>query len=161
VSFFLLILVFFSMLTYDPFVRRVDIASALAQGSAFVSWLLLKGLGFFVGFDIHKNGTILGTGPFEVDVSPACSGAVPSMIYVSAVLAYPATARAKAIGAALGLVAINGLNLIRVVALFLIGLYYNQYFHETHVYIAQALVIAVAVATWLYWAGRFTHAPGR
>lgn len=149
------------MLTWDPFVRHIDIAAGLARGSAYISWFLLRGLGFFLGLDVHKNGTILGSGPFEVDVSPACSGAVPSMIYVSAVLAYPASARSKAIGAALGLIAINGLNLLRVVALFLIGLYAKQYFHETHVYVAQALVIAVAVATWLYWAGRFTHAPGR
>ena len=153
-------MVFFSMLTYDPFVRHVDIASGLAHVSAFISWILLRGIGFFLGLDVHKNGTILGAGRFEVDVSPACSGAVPSMIYLSAVLAYPASAWAKVIGSALGLAMINGLNLIRVVALFLIGLYYNQIFHETHVYIAQALVIAVAVATWLYWAGRFTHAPG-
>ena len=149
------------MLTYDPFVKRVDIASGLAQVSAWISWMLLRGIGFFLGLDVHKNGTILGAGPFEVDVSPACSGAVPSMIYLSAVLAYPASARAKAIGAVLGLGMINGLNLIRVVALFLIGLYYHDLFHDTHVYVAQALVIAVAVATWLFWAGRFTHAPGR
>ena len=160
-SFFLLILVFFSMLTYEPFVKRVDFAALLAQGSAWISYGLLRMLGAVIGMDVHKNGTILGSGPFEVDVSPACSGAVPSMIYLSAVLAYPATLGAKAIGAGLGLAMINGLNLIRVVALFLIGLYANQYFHETHVYIAQALVIAVAVATWLFWAGRFTHAPGR
>ena len=120
------------MLTFDPFVRRIDIASGLAQVSAWISWMLLRGLGVFVGFVVHKNGTILGAGPFEVDVSPACSGAVPSMIYLSAVLAYPASARAKLIGSLLGLFMINGLNLIRVVALFLIGLYYNQYFHETH-----------------------------
>lgn len=149
------------MLTYDPFVKRVDIAAGLAQVSAWISWMLLRGIGFFLGITVHKDGTILGSGPFEVDVSPACSGAVPSMIYLSAVLAYPATARAKAIGAVLGLGMINGLNLIRVVALFLIGLYAHDFFHDTHVYIAQALVIAVAVATWLFWAGRFTHAPGR
>ena len=136
-------------------------AAGLAQLSAWVSYGLLRAAVLVLGIDVHKNGTILGSGAFEVDVSPACSGAVPSMIYLSAVLAYPASARAKAIGAALGLLMINGLNLIRVVALFFIGLYANEYFHETHVYIAQALVIAVAVATWLYWAGRFTHAPGR
>jgi exosortase/archaeosortase family protein len=155
-----MIVVFFSMLTYEGFVRHVDVAAGLARVSAWISWILLRGLGVFLGIDVHKNGTILGAGPFEVDVSPACSGAVPSMIYLSAVLAYPATGRAKLIGSVLGLLVINGLNLIRVVALFLIGLYFQQVFHETHVYIAQALVIAVAVATWLYWAGRFTHAPG-
>lgn len=157
----MLIVVFFSMLTYERFVQHVDIAAELAKGSAWVSFFLLRGLGVFLGIDVHKEGTILGSGAFEVDVSPACSGAVPSMIYLSAVLAYPASARAKLVGSALGLVVINGLNLIRVVALFLIGLYFHQLFHETHVYIAQALVIAVAVATWLYWAGRFTHAVGR
>jgi exosortase/archaeosortase family protein len=159
-SFFLLIVVFFSMLTYTPIVERIDIAAGLAHGSAWLSWLLLRGLGLFLGYDVSRNGTILGTPGFEVDVSPACSGAVPSMIYLSAVLAYPASLRSKCIGAGMGLAVINGLNLIRVVALFLIGLYFAQLFHETHVYIAQALVIAVAVATWLYWAGRFANAPG-
>ena len=160
-SFFLLIVVFFWMLTYTPFVRHIDIASGLARISAWFSWVFLRGLGALIGFKITLNGTILGSGVFEVDVSPACSGAVPSMIYMSAVLAYPTSMRAKLIGTVLGLVIINGLNLIRVVALFLIGLYYAQLFHETHVYIAQALVVAVAVATWLFWAGRFAHAPGR
>jgi hypothetical protein len=45
--------------------------------------------------------------------------------------------------------------------LFLIGLFAHQYFHDTHVYVAQALVVAIAVATWLFWAGRFADAPGR
>ena len=47
------------------------------------------------------------------------------------------------------------------IALFLVGLFYHQYFHDTHVYVAQALVVAIAVATWLFWAGRFADAPGR
>lgn len=160
-SFFLLIVVFFWMLTYTPFVRHVDIAFGLARVSAWLSSGLLSAIGFVVGFPVTREGTILGSGAFEVDVSPACSGAVPSMIYLSAVLAYPASARAKVIGTGLGLLIINGLNLVRVVVLFLIGLYYVQLFHEIHVYIAQALVVAVAVATWLFWAGRFAHAPGR
>jgi exosortase/archaeosortase family protein len=82
------------------------------------------------------------------------------MIYVSAVCAYPASRRAKMIGAAIGIGVIGGVNLIRVVTLFLIGLFYNEYFHDTHVYVAQALVVAIAVATWLFWAGRFADAPG-
>lgn len=154
-----LIVVFFSALTYTPFVKRFDVASEIAQLAAWMSWLLLKFLGIFVGFDIFKNGTILGSGPFEVDVSPACSGAVPTMIYLSAVFAYPATWRAKLIGAGIGMAVIHSVNVVRVCSLFLIGLYYHQLFHETHVYVAQALVVAIAVATWLYWAGRFADAP--
>ena len=68
--------------------------------------------------------------------------------------------RAKLVGAGLGLGVIHGINVVRVVALFLIGLFANQYFHDTHVYVAQALVVVVAVATWIFWAGRVTDALG-
>jgi exosortase/archaeosortase family protein len=160
VTFVVLITLFFTGLTWGPIVDRFDFSWVLAQVSAWISWLLLRGVGVIVGFPVLIEGTNLASGDFRVDVSPACSGAVPTMIYLSAVFAYPASMRAKLIGAGIGLAIINGANLIRVVALFLIGLFANQYFHDTHVYVAQALVVGIAVATWLFWAGRFTNAPG-
>jgi len=156
-----LIVIFFGLLTYTPIVERVDIAWVLAKAAASVSWLMLKGLGHLGGFSVTLDGTNLSSGTFIVDVSPACSGAVPSMIYVAAVCAYPARLRSKLIGAALGIGIIYGVNLIRVVTLFLIGMFATRFFHETHVYIAQALVVAIAVATWIYWAGRYADASGR
>ena len=160
-TFLLLITVFFFILTYDPILKVVDIGAGLAQLSAFLSYGVLKVIGFFGGFPVHKMHTIMGSGSFEVDVAPACSGAVPTSIYMAAVFAYPSSWRSRWLGAVLGIVAIQLVNIVRVSALFLIGLFFHEIFHDTHVYVAQALVIAVAVATWLYWAGRFTHAPGR
>jgi len=160
-TFVTLIAVFFGAMTYEPFVQHVDLAAGLARVSAWMSWVFLRGLGGIAGFPVHIDGTNLASGNFVVDVSPACSGAVPSMIYLSAVLAYPTDARAKAIGSVLGLGIIHTVNLIRVVALFLVGLFAHQYFHDTHVYVAQALVICIAVATWIFWAGRFADAPRR
>jgi len=160
-SFVLLITIFFSVLTFEPIVERVDVASMLAHVSAWMSWLFLRGLGLLMGFPVQREGTNLLSGNFVVDVSPACSGAVPSMIYLAAVFAYPSGWRSKFIGAGIGMGVIHSVNLIRVVALFLIGLFAHQYFHDTHVYVAQALVVAIAVATWLFWAGRFADAPGR
>ena len=160
-TFIILIALFFSLLTYSPIVERVDIAAMLAQLSAWLSWLFLRGLGVIGGFPVRIDGTNLASGDFIVDVSPACSGAVPSIIYLAAVFAYPTSVRSKVIGAGMGVGVIHAVNLVRVVVLFLIGLFFNQYFHETHVYVAQALVVAIAVATWLFWAGRFADAPGR
>ena len=160
-TFVTLIAVFFTLMTYKPIVTRVDVAAVLAKISASLSWLFLRGLGLIVGFPVFLNGTSLTSGKFVVDVSPACSGAVPSMIYLSAVFAYPADLRAKLVGSALGIGVIALVNLIRVVVLFLIGLFADQYFHDTHVYVAQALVVCIAVATWLFWAGRFADAPRR
>ena len=160
-TFVTLITVFFTLLTYTPIVAYVDVASVMAQIAAWMSWVVLKGLGAVMGFPVFKAGTNLFSGDFRVDVSPACSGAVPTMIYVAAVFAYPATFRSKLVGAGLGLAIIQSVNLVRVVGLFLIGLFAHQYFHDTHVYVAQALVVAIAVVTWLFWAGRFADAPGR
>jgi exosortase/archaeosortase family protein len=160
-TFLVLIAVFFFLLTYAPIVERVDVGWMLAQASAWVSWVFLRGLGAIIGYPVHIQGTNLASGNFVVDVSPACSGAVPSMIYIAAVLAYPANVRAKTIGAGIGVAVIQSVNVVRVVALFLIGLFFKEYFHDTHVYVAQALVVCIAVATWLFWAGRFADAPGR
>ncbi len=156
-----LITVFFTLLTWSPLVQRLDLAWSVARVIAFVAFWVLKGIGAVAGFPVFMAGTNLGSEGFRVDVSPACSGVVPTMIYLSAVLAYPSSRRSKLIGAALGVAIIHSVNLLRVVGLFLIGLFANQYFHDTHVYVAQALVVAIAVATWLYWAGRFADAPGR
>jgi exosortase/archaeosortase family protein len=159
-TFVLLIALFFSLLTYTPIVKRIDIAWMLAQLSAWISWAILRVIGLIVGFPVRIEGTNLASGDFIVDVSPACSGAVPSSIYLAAVFAFPTSWRSKMIGAGLGVSIIHGVNLLRVVALFLVGLFFNEYFHETHVYVAQALVVAIAVATWLFWAGRFADASG-
>ena len=158
-TFLLLITVFFFILTYDPILQVVDIGAGLAQLSAFLSYGVLKVIGFLGGFPVHKMHTIMGSGSFEVDVAPACSGAVPTSIYMAAVFAYPSSWRSRWLGAVLGIVAIQLVNIVRVSALFLIGLFFHEIFHETHVYVAQALVVCVAVALWLFWVTRYADAP--
>jgi exosortase/archaeosortase family protein len=165
-TFLFLIFAFFFLLSWDPIVRWVDIGSALAHLVAWASFAILKAISLVLGMDVSLSHVRLSTpvaggSPFEVDVTAACSGAVPTSIYLAAVLAYPASGRAKLIGSLMGIAAIYLINITRVCGLFFIGLYSHRLFHETHVYVAQALVIAAAVALWLYWAGRFAHAPGR
>ena len=158
-TFLVLIMVFFFILTWDPILKVVDIGAGLAHLSAWMSYGVLRALAALVGFPLTHDGTIMGSGSFEVDVAPACSGAVPTSIYLAAVYAYPTTWRARWLGTAIGIGVIQAVNVLRVCALFLIGLYFHQLFHETHVYVAQALVVCVAVALWLYWATRFADAP--
>ena len=158
-TFLFLIMAFFFVLTWDPLLQVVDIGAALAHLSAWMSYGVLKVIGAVGGFPVTKMGTIMGSGPFEVDIAPACSGAVPTSIYLSAVFAYPTSWRARWLGTAIGIGVIQFVNVLRVIVLFLIGLYFHEFFHDTHVYVAQALVVCVAVALWLYWATRFADAP--
>jgi exosortase/archaeosortase family protein len=158
-TFLFLIMAFFFVLTWDPILKVADIGAGLAQLSAWMSFGVLRVIGALAGFPVHKMGTIMGSGNFEVDVAPACSGAVPTSIYLAAVFAYPTSWRARGIGAAIGIGVIQLVNVFRVSALFLVGLFFHEIFHDTHVYVAQALVVCVAVALWLYWATRFADAP--
>jgi exosortase/archaeosortase family protein len=158
-TFLFLIMAFFFVLTWDPIIKVVDIGAGLAHLSAWMSYEVLRVISAIVGFPLHRMGTIMGSGDFEVDVAPACSGAVPTSIYMAAVFAYPTSWRARWLGTAIGIAVIQAVNVFRVTALFLIGLYMRAVFHDTHVYVAQALVVCVAVALWLYWATRFADAP--
>ncbi len=158
-TFLFLIFAFFFLLTWDPIIKYVDLGAGLAHLSAWMSYGVLKVLGWMVGFPVHRDGTIMASNSFEVDVAPACSGAVPTSIYLAAVYAYPTSWRARWLGTAIGIATIQVVNIFRVCALFLIGLYFHELFHDTHVYVAQALVVCVAVALWLYWATRFADAP--
>jgi len=158
-TFLFLIMAFFFVLTYDPILKVVDLGAQLAHLSAWMSYGVLRALGLAAGFPVSRMGTIMQSGPFEVDIAPACSGAVPTSIYLAAVYAYPTSWRARWVGTALGVGVIQIVNVFRVTALFLVGLFFHQIFHETHVYVAQALVVCVAVALWLYWATRFADAP--
>jgi exosortase/archaeosortase family protein len=158
-TFLFLIFAFFFLLTWDPIIKYVDLGAGLAHLSAWMSYGVLKVLGLVVGFPLRREGTIMASNGFEVDVAPACSGAVPTSIYLAAVYAYPTSWRARWLGTAIGIATIQVVNIFRVCALFLIGLYFHELFHDTHVYVAQALVVCVAVALWLYWATRFADAP--
>lgn len=161
VTFIGIIFAFFMATDYAPIADHVNVARWMARVAAWFSGWILMALGSALDFPVQINGTRMGSGDFLVDVTEACSGAVPTAIYLAAVAAYPASWRAKLIGAGIGLGVIHSINVVRVIVLFLIGLFANQYFHDTHVYVAQALVVVIAVATWIYWAGRFADAPGR
>lgn len=158
-TFLVLIIAFFVVLTWQPILDVVDLGAELARLAAWMSYGVLQVIAALAGFPLHKMGTIMGSGSFEVDVAPACSGAVPTSIYLAAVLAYPTTWRARGLGALIGIGIIQLVNIVRVTGLFLIGLYFQEIFHDTHVYVAQALVVCVAVALWLFWATRFADVP--
>ena len=58
------------------------------------------------------------------------------------------------IGGTLGTIFIYLLNLVRVVVLFLIGVYAPQYFDESHVYVSQTIFIVMVAIFWLLWIGK-------
>lgn len=115
---------------------------------ARMSGLVLKVL----GEDITINGVILKSPRFAVTIYNGCNGLITSLIFVSGVLAFPASFRSKILGVIGGLVAIQLINLIRIVSLFYIGIYLPKFFNQSHIFIWQSLVILAGVSLWVLWA---------
>lgn len=88
---------------------------------------------------------------FAVSIERGCNGVEALIILFAALFAFPSTLRQKLIGFALGFVAIQALNLVRIISLFYIGQYSHTWFEWFHLYLWQALIIIDALVVWLIW----------
>jgi exosortase H (IPTLxxWG-CTERM-specific) len=113
-----------------------------------------------IGEDITIDGCLLRSPRFAVTIYNGCNGLITSLIFISGVLAFPARWSAKLIGVVGGLLAIQVINLIRIVSLFYIGIFLPQFFNQSHIFIWQSLVILAGVTLWIVWAHSFA-APSR
>jgi len=112
-----------------------------------------------LGQDVHRQGTIIRSPRFAVNIRNGCNGVEAMLIFLAAVLAFPAPWKARLAGLVLGILAIQLLNLVRVVALFLTGAYFPDFFDTSHTVIWQTVVILFSVVLWIFWASRL--APNR
>ena len=97
---------------------------------------------------------------FYLKVIPACTGVYPLSVYLSGVIAYPSGWSAKLVGVLLGIGGGFTLNIVRLVSLFYIGVYFHNVLDEFHLLVWQSLVIVFTLLLWLFWARKVARAPG-
>ncbi|MEL7060866.1 MAG: exosortase H [Acidobacteriota bacterium] len=139
----------FTLISWQPVNDRV--IEPFTGGVAHASSIALN----LIGQDTTLRGTGLSNDRFRVNIKNGCNGVETMIIFLAAVVAFPATWKAKAIGLTVGIVAIQAVNLIRVVALFLTGVYWPSLFDSSHTVIWQTIVILFGVLLWIFWAQRF------
>ncbi|MGK7295685.1 MAG: exosortase H [Candidatus Wenzhouxiangella sp. M2_3B_020] len=88
---------------------------------------------------------------FAVSIEPGCNGVEALIILFAAMFAFPAPLKSKLIGFAIGFVAIQALNLVRIISLFYLGQWNMTWFEWFHLYLWQALIILDALVVWLIW----------
>ena len=96
---------------------------------------------------------------FAVDVKNGCNGIEAALLLLAAMLAFPAPPKARAIGIAAGLAAIQGVNLFRIVSLFWLGAHRRDVFELFHAAIWQTTLILLAVGIFLRGAAPGAEAP--
>jgi exosortase H (IPTLxxWG-CTERM-specific) len=66
----------------------------------------------------------------------------------------------KLIGLVSGIVAVQGLNVVRVISLFYLGQWDRQWFEWAHLYVWQALIMLDVLIVWLIWVRTLPRSGG-
>src|SRR5580704_11596679 len=87
--------------------------------------------------DVIATGNVLQSARngFAVAIESGCNGVEASIVLVAAMLAFPAPWRRKLLGLAVGILAVQGLNIIRVISLFYLGQWSLDVFDFAHQYV--------------------------
>ncbi len=88
---------------------------------------------------------------FAITILPGCNGVEAMIVLVAGMVAFPATWAQRGAGIAIGIVAIQALNLVRIVSLFYLGQWDRQWFDWAHLYLWQTLIMLDALFVWLLW----------
>lgn len=88
---------------------------------------------------------------FGVSIEPGCNGIEACIVLFAAVIAFPSTWRHKLVGLVAGFVAVQALNVVRVISLFYLGQWNTDVFNFAHEFLWQALIMLDVLIVWLLW----------
>ena len=124
----------------------------LTGGLAAASGVVLG----LVGREVTTAGVVIQdlATPFAIEIAAGCNGVEATILLAAGMLAFPAPWRYKLAGILIGVLAIQALNLVRLVSLFLLGIWNQTAFEWAHLYVWQGLIMLDALLVWLLWIRR-------
>jgi exosortase H (IPTLxxWG-CTERM-specific) len=155
VRFVVLLVVFYAIVASHPVNDAVIVpfTGAIARVSAAILNVL--------GEQVTVHGTEIRSSRFAVAIENGCNGVETALLFGAAVLAFPAPWKRRLLGLLLGFVAIQIINLVRVVSLFLVGVHWPALFGTSHTILWQSIVVLCGVLLFLLWAAREARARQR
>ena len=110
------------------------------------------------GSDIRNSQT-----GYAVSIKAGCNGVEAAMILAAAILAYPAPWLKKLTGMVIGVLAIQILNVVRIISLYYLGAWSQRALDIAHLYVWPGLIILDALVIfllWIHWLGRERSSAG-
>lgn len=120
-----------------------SVASFIAEQ---VKWILTC-----TGLDAASYGRMIKGGGFIAHVRYSCIGVYETVVFIAATIVLPTPFKNKTIGVIGGILVLYALNLMRIVAVFLVGIYFPKAFHMVHENVAQSVFIVLFVGLWLLY----------
>jgi len=121
--------------------------------TADLTGLVLK----LFGMTVNISGRVVSLNNFSMEVVGECTGLYEMLIFLAAMIAYPASYKKKLIGAGLGLPLLYIINVIRMVFIALIGNWSPKSFDFMHIYFWQVAMILIIVSVWVLWIEKVVH----
>jgi exosortase H (IPTLxxWG-CTERM-specific) len=111
----------------------------------FTSWLASLSAALITPFDdtVVAYGKVLqfkDTG-FAVSIEAGCNGVEATIVLIAAVLAFPATWRQRLAAITLGFLAVQAMNILRIISLFYLGDWDLDIFSWVHLYLWPTLIM--------------------
>jgi len=103
--------------------------------------------------DVISQGIVLRDvdSGFAVAIQAGCNGVEATIVLVAAMVAFPSPWRWKLIGIGAGFIAIQIMNLLRIITLFYLGQWNQTAFEWAHLYVWQALIMLDVLIVFLIW----------
>jgi len=140
-----LMIAFYSLWVTDFFKQHI-FDPALHINAKIASFILN-----IFGYATSASGMDIYNSSFSVSVKRGCDAIEPVAFFTSAVLAFPAPFGRKLPGIALGVLFLLAVNIVRIISLFLTGIYAPSAFELMHLEVWQVVFIMLAMVAWLVW----------
>lgn len=152
-KFVVFLVLFYGLVAFYPVNDRVIVpfTAAITRAAASIAR----------GFDrdVTATGTTIASGRFAMDVKNGCNAVETMILFIAAILAFPAPARLRLVALLIGLPAIQLANLVRLTSLFWLGTTRPEWFNIFHVAIWQSVIILIGVAMFAIWSSRVARQP--
>ena len=127
-------------------------AALVHPWTSFLAWFSAQLMTFFDA-DVLSYGRVIQSqsSGFGVLIEAGCNGVEAVLILIAGMVAFPAPLRLRLLGIAIGCLAVQGVNVIRVISLYYLGNWDKEVFEFAHLYLWQALIMLDVLVVWLLW----------
>ncbi len=146
-NYFLCMAAFFCLIKIKFIQDIIDINGLYTE---YIVVLASKIIGF-TGLPCAYQGSLLKLPTITLNVKFGCNGLEVAMIFLIALLVYPASWKKKFIGISLGLIFLQFINLIRIAGLAYAGEYYKSMFNLLHFYVGQGIMFVFVLFAILFY----------
>jgi exosortase/archaeosortase family protein len=126
-------------------------APLLAWPTQVTADLTVTGLSA-LGISHLQHGTVLFQADgFAYEIYYRCIGCVPVIVLATGIVAWPASIGERLVGLCIGIPLLLGLNIVRLLHLFSIGVNHPEHFWLAHRVLWESVMLLTVLLAWALW----------